>query len=435
MKENKKRLILIIASLWVATVLGITVCATINRATTKVIFKFGLLAIIFNAIFTYYLEIFQTKILNEKFAWWLVGAGYFCSIVLLCNPYEIGKYSFWLFGLVLIAIYVDTNLSLIMTYSILFMSLGLSLLQFDEIIIPLVLGTFLCLMGKFLTSLRNLFYLTTLILSMNVSLLLIMNGFNLNRVENKQNMLMLSSNLLMLLVLFFITRIFKVSKVEEMNILVEEKVEGEAVSNFEAVNDDQESGNDELKGNEELKASVERNAKEELDQKLIAAVAEDAPLLQLLAQESYKLYQHSKLVGTIAKNAAKAIGVDENLTCAGGWYHEIGRLRGKDYIVNGVALVEEYHLPKEIEPLIRQHNYNVEVPKSMEAVIVMLTDNIVSTITYLKNNPETKIAKDKIVENTFSVLMNKGTFNEARIDIGRFIELKEFYRSMINELM
>ncbi len=422
MKEKKTRLMLSIASLWVATFLGVIICGLLSEAQLKDVMKFGLLAVIFNVIFIYYLQLFESKIIIKKFPWWLLGTGYFYSIVLLCNPFEIGRYPFWLLGILLIAFYVDRNLSLIMIYSILFMAIGLELYQFDEIVTTLVIGTLLCLMGNFLVRAQHLFYLMLLIISMNISILFVMNGFDIKQVLSHQNYMMVASNILVLLVLFFITRVFKV-RVQQEVIEDEEKIQEIAMKeNMELLEHENKVG---IQKSEEEKILQERND-------LIAAVAEEAPLLQLLRQESDKLYQHSKIVANISKQAAQFLGVDEVLTFAGGWYHEIGRLKGQDYIPNGVELIKENNLPEKIGELIRQHNYKVENPHSVEAAIIMLTDNIVSTITYLKNKQDTKISAEKVVENTFSVLMNKGTFNEANIDIALYMKLKEFYLNLVN---
>lgn len=428
MKENKTRLMLSIASLWVATILGVFICCLSNEILLKEAMKFGLLAIIFNVIYIYYLELFQSRIMIKRFPWWLLGVGHFYSLVLLCYSGEIGRYPFWLLGILLIAIYVDRNLSLIMIYSILFMAFGLELYQFDEIVTTLVLGTLLCLMGKFLIRVQHLIYLILLIISMNISLLFVMNGFDIKLVMNHQNYRMIASNVIVLLVLFLITRVFKIKADQEEAVQQSELQESKEI--FEQEKKQEIQKLEEETKLKEIKLKEDKELQERND--LIAAVAEDAPLLMLLSKESDKLYQHSKLVGNISKRAAQCLGADESLACAGGWYHEIGRLKGKDYVSYGVELIKENNLPEKIGELIRQHNYKIENPHCVEAVIIMLTDNIVSTITYLKNKQDTNISSEKVVENTFSVLMNKGTFNEANIDIASYMKLKQFYLDLVN---
>jgi len=127
----------------------------------------------------------------------------------------------------------------------------------------------------------------------------------------------------------------------------------------------------------------------------------------------------------------KRLEAKEDLAFAGGLYHEIGRLLGPDYVKNGEELAGQYKLPKEVSDMIRQHNFKVELPKTKEAAIVMLSDNIFSTILYLKNSGETSITAEKVIENTFSIRLNKGTLDESGISIKEFHNLKEFYISNI----
>jgi hypothetical protein len=47
---------------------------------------------------------------------------------------------------------------------------------------------------------------------------------------------------------------------------------------------------------------------------------------------------------------------------------------------------------------------------------------------------ETQITPEKVIENTFTVRMNKGILNEANMTIADFTKLKEFYLSVVEEL-
>jgi putative nucleotidyltransferase with HDIG domain len=188
------------------------------------------------------------------------------------------------------------------------------------------------------------------------------------------------------------------------------------------------------KKEEQLKETIVENDKERLNKALIAATASDATLLDQMKSESEKLYLHSMVIANLSKRAARSIGANENLAYAGGWYHEIGRLTGKDYVPNGVALIQEHHLPSEIADIILQHTFKEQLPQTKEAVIVMLSDNIISTIQYVKNRMETQITAEKVIENTFTVRMNKGILNEANMTIAEFTKLKEFYLSVVEEL-
>ena len=460
MNEEKTRLMLPIASLGGACILAALVSGLMNQANTKGYMTFLVLAVIFHLIFVFYLRILKESLFEQSFIWVMLSGAYFISFVLLCNPYEISNYPFWLLGIACVAIYADVTLSLIMMYSLIFISMGASLFSFKELMIPMIIGTFLCLMVRFLRGFRTFFYLCVLLLSMSVTLSFVMNGFDEKNVIVKDNLMVIGSYFLVLFLLFVVIRLIPVSKTlvdavdftvaakEELfrdEMIVNNSRDSMVVTNnrLEAttVSDEKESaialqsqeGSRSNEANQEQSQTSESSAKQ-LEDELRLVVSEEAPLMMELKKESEKLYQHSMLIGTISQRAANSIGANEAIACAGGWYHEIGRLKGQDYIQGGVELIKEHQLPEVLADVIRQHNYKVDQPKSREAAIVMLTDNIMSTITYLKKNQEVKIGFDKVVENTFTVLLNKKALDEAGFDIASLMRLKDFYLSMVEGL-
>ncbi len=74
-------------------------------------------------------------------------------------------------------------------------------------------------------------------------------------------------------------------------------------------------------------------------------------------------------------------------------------------------LAEEYAFPKELKAILKEHNIKYERPNSVEAVIVMLSDNVVSTIEYIEKNDGHRFSSNKIIDNIFQMRMDKGTFD------------------------
>jgi putative nucleotidyltransferase with HDIG domain len=155
--------------------------------------------------------------------------------------------------------------------------------------------------------------------------------------------------------------------------------------------------------------------------------SEDNELLRKLKQFSESIYKHSIQIGDLSCRAAIVIGADEFLAKAGGLYHEIGKLGGKNYIEEGLAIAEEYSFPKELKAILKEHNIKYDKPSSVESVIVMLSDNIVSTIDYINKTEEHKYSTSKMIENIFQMRMDKGTFDGVNLSLKDFKVLKEFY--------
>jgi putative nucleotidyltransferase with HDIG domain len=106
------------------------------------------------------------------------------------------------------------------------------------------------------------------------------------------------------------------------------------------------------------------------------------PLLQELIRRAPGTYTHSMMVATLAEPAAEAIGADPLLTRVGAYFHDVGKMLKPDYFIenqsgenrhhglepalstlviighvkDGVALAEQYRLPRPIIDFIQQHH-------------------------------------------------------------------------------
>ena len=106
------------------------------------------------------------------------------------------------------------------------------------------------------------------------------------------------------------------------------------------------------------------------------------PLLQELVRRAPGTYTHSMTVATLAEPAAEAIGANPLLTRVGSYFHDIGKMLKPHYFIenqtgenrhdalepalstliiighvkDGVALAEQYRLPRPIIDFIQQHH-------------------------------------------------------------------------------
>jgi putative nucleotidyltransferase with HDIG domain len=106
------------------------------------------------------------------------------------------------------------------------------------------------------------------------------------------------------------------------------------------------------------------------------------PLQQELIRRAPGTYTHSMTVATLAEPAAEAIGADPLLTRVGAYFHDVGKMLKPDYFVenqsgenrhqglepalstlviighvkDGVALAEQYRLPRPVIDFIQQHH-------------------------------------------------------------------------------
>lgn len=317
----------------------------------------------------------------------------------------------WLVGGLLVAMLFDVSLGYIVTYNLIFFASFVGGLGIEAIVYLLVAGTLFCLLSGYLKNPETIFYALIIILSLQIVMLFIINSFILKDTITVDAVYSVVSSLMAIIGSLGACHIYKSITGRHGNQPIQQE-----------------------DGVSDTPAEEDRDGTHTLEE--ITNV--NFPLMERLKQHSENLYRHSLLIGEISGNAAQTIGADERKARAGGMYHEIGRLIGRQYIEEGIKLAEEYHLPGSIKDIIRQHNLKYEKPKSPEAAIVMMTVSFIATREYLEKtmkdgngNPGDKtVPSDKIVDNLFQLRLTKGSLDESGLTVQEFNQLKEFYLHM-----
>lgn len=175
------------------------------------------------------------------------------------------------------------------------------------------------------------------------------------------------------------------------------------------------------------KPAHKRNQKR--DKKIILQLLEsDNILLKRMKLYSESLYNHSVRVGKLSYKAAYYMGFDCLLAKAGGLYHEAGRIyEDVKYAEGCKLLIAEYNFPTGLSDIIIQHTGS-EKPKSCEAVIVIISDSIISTDEYLKRTEKrAQISDEKLIKSVFNKRIAKGNFSESGMSKEQIEKLMNFY--------
>ncbi len=209
------------------------------------------------------------------------------------------------------------------------------------------------------------------------------------------------------------------------------------------------------------------------------------PLLQELAVKAPGTYSHSLTVGTLAKEAANAIGANPLLARVGAYFHDIGKIEKPEYFIEnqhgenkhdnlnpnmsaliltnhvkeGLELAKKYKLPKEIMEIISQHHgtslikyfydkaikssentqhiiseesfrYPGPKPKSKEAGIVMLADSIEAVSRTLKNPTSSRIKStiEEIIKDKFL----SGELDESNLTLRELNSIAEAFLKILS---
>lgn len=355
------------------------------------ILKICILSLILISIIAFYIQSQEAILMNFPYFNEIFIFLFFASQLLILFTKGEAKLHMWLLGGLSIAMLFDVYLGYLVTYNMIFLASFIGGLSLETIIYLMIIGTLLCLLSNYYKNSSTAGYAIIIIISMQIVLLFIIHSFLIKEVISIDAVYSVISSLMAILGGIGSHRIYS-------RILNKKQSEHIETDSLEAV------------------------------------LKDDFPLLERLKTSSPKLYNHSLLISEMACQSAKVIGADELKAKAGGMYHEIGRLVGKQYVEEGLKLADAYLLPSGIKDIIKQHNLKYEKPKTREAAIVMLAVSFVSTKEYLEKNMknesgETKglITNEKIVENVFQLRLTKGSLDESGLTVNEFNLLKEFY--------
>jgi len=201
-------------------------------------------------------------------------------------------------------------------------------------------------------------------------------------------------------------------------------------------------------------------------QKLLDLMDYNNPLMRRLAKEAQGTYYHSLVVGNLAEACAEAISANPMIARVGSYYHDIGKLECPDHFIenipdvnihdtldpresariiknhvqHGLNMAKKAKLPKVIIDIIQQHHgdskiryflnkanemgleyepenfhYTFPKPKTKEAVIVMISDIVESTVKASFDQSEANIKR--IIDDTINNLLADEQLTEALITI------------------
>lgn len=158
----------------------------------------------------------------------------------------------------------------------------------------------------------------------------------------------------------------------------------------------------------------------------------DHELIRRLQAYSANLFIHSMRVSVMSMRVAQKMGYNSLLAKAGGMYHEIGRIKNnEDYIEATNDISYAYDFPKCLADVILQNCDKEQNLESREAVIVMLSDSIVSMAEYfIRNKDKTKPSKEKLIDSVFANRQKKGNFDYCDISGEELEEIKKIYKNI-----
>ncbi len=208
----------------------------------------------------------------------------------------------------------------------------------------------------------------------------------------------------------------------------------------------------------------------------------DHPLLKRMREVAPGSWNHSQMVSELAGQGAEAIGAWSTLASAGGYFHDLGKMKRPEYFIenqrdepsphedlspwesariiiehaaNGVEMAEKAKLPLSVVDIVRQHHgtslvryfyraalseaadpdsvdesefrYPGPKPTSVEAAIVMLADQVASATKNLGSADEVAGVVSRVIEEKDL----EGELDDCRLTRGNLKTLAEVFTNII----
>ncbi len=435
MKTGKKSILITILPI-------VSMCAAIlpgylYKSSFLEVAKIAILTMVLTTIATFYIRANEEHILSKRLSKTIIALGYLSAICLLLFVPKPYMFCFWMIGGLLIAMLIDNKLGMICHFNLTVILAISSSLGLELVIQIMVIGAMMCLLSGALKTKTTAVYAAIIILSTNITLSFVINNFIFDKNVNYNYLNSLFSILAVLVTAFLLCLVYDEAEKKKREADAQDTADVILIDTISTENTNDlissvtepavNSSNQGMDQAEVQKASAENRPSYDI------LCSEDNELLRKLKQASESIYTHALRIGDLSYRAAKEVGADELLAKAGGLYHEIGKLKGKNYIEEGLVIAEEYSFPKELKAILKEHNIKYDKPSSVEAAIVMLSDNIVSTIDYIEKSEDNKYSTNKIIDNIFQLRMDKGTFDGVDLSLKDFKVLKDFYESEFNK--
>jgi len=175
---------------------------------------------------------------------------------------------------------------------------------------------------------------------------------------------------------------------------------------------------------------------EEQRSELEALCNEQTELLGLFLQKYPKAFLHVRRVAIVAAQVAERMeSMDALLVKCGGYYHEIGRLRGEKSVANTLAVAKEEKFPLVLQRVLKEHTVDGDKPTTREAALLLLTDNICGMCEHLKKTQKGRILIVKVIDRALNLRLTKGDLSYSGLTAGDLTVIRNTMADVIKEDM
>lgn len=152
----------------------------------------------------------------------------------------------------------------------------------------------------------------------------------------------------------------------------------------------------------------------------------ECPLLVELKSASKEEYYHAVHTAYLCDRIAKRLNLDDAVVKACGYYHRIGILKGENTWENLQLIMEENRFPQRVREILKEYVDSTEPMISKETVILLFSDTIISSISYLfSKEPQIQLDYPKVIGGIFKRRIESGVIDRSDLTFGELQEMKK----------
>ncbi len=464
-KIGFKQKTVLLLLLMVALMMGGAVLVPVLRETDETVsgmyYVFAAVLSVGAAVYALYFE----QRISEGILLWLLPLAYVISLALLLLVDEPLRLPFWCFGGILLLGTFKIRYAVLMNYFLLFLIGGSQGTLLKEALIMqllcLVLLSFVIpLVKKWMDAVNVIFSVISLLVSVRIIFFFVAR----QEIRNDDLFVIALVYIVIILSATFFSRLLQEnvlqndgaeafdfleelavsSEMQDAALLAEGELSGGLEEKFAKILEVEHRPvteklflADERKANcISSEAAVAVQTDIELTECLEKLCNEESEHLAKLSAQYPAAFLHARRVALIASELAEYLDeINVALVKAGGYYHEIGRLLGKNTLENTLLVAEAEDFPAPLVSVLREHTLNGDKPTSREAALVFWTDNICSMCEYLKKSQGGKVLVEKVVDKALNLRIAKGDFNASGLSVKDFSVIRNAMVDIIKEDM
>ena len=170
-----------------------------------------------------------------------------------------------------------------------------------------------------------------------------------------------------------------------------------------------------------------KETSQEVYNQYLDIVSEEYSEVKALKDFSMLEYRHAKKVSDVAFRCAKAVGCNENLCLAAGFYYRMGRWLGEPYTQNAMVKAESLCFPEALTQILYEYYGEEQALSTPESALVHMVDAIVKKLEVMhKDVGNSQWNRDMLIYQTLNEFSSTGLYDQSGMSMNQFLKAREF---------